>query len=130
MRKLNLSLAAATALGLASLTASAVDLDAQSFAGCAASAFSAVTGPQKVSIAGRAYAPKCLKVAVGSEVTIEAATSHVLQGVGTDNPIYDELGGAVAPKTVTFTKPGVYGYYCMQHGDDTGQGMAGAILVE
>lgn len=99
---------------------------ASGFAGCAPGEF--VEG-DRVSISGRGYSPKCLRVRAGVPVVIEATSNHPLQGVGEANPIFDDLGGAVSAKTVTFRTPGEFGYFCVAHGDDTGAGMAGVIEV-
>lgn len=104
-------------------------------AGCSLGDFVTVTGPvAKVTTQGRSYVPRCLKVAQGTQVVIQASTHHPLQGilnsVGPMNPIYDDLGGAVADAAIQFNESGVFGFYCVSHSDDQGSGMGGAILVE
>jgi plastocyanin len=102
--------------------------------GCNPQDFVVLEGPVvKVGINGRGYTPKCARVKPGTQVIIDATSNHPLQGIpttGVVNPIVDELGGAVTPKTVVFTQNGTFGYFCIAHGDDTGVGMVGAILVE
>lgn len=104
-------------------------------AGCALGDFVTATGPvATVAIQGRGYSPRCLKVAKGTKVLIQASSHHPLQGilnsVGADNPIYDDLGGAVTDSNFQFNETGVFGFYCLAHSDDQGNGMGGAILVE
>lgn len=84
------------------------------------------------------YAPKCLKVAAGSQVTFAPATSddsfsvHPLNQStrGTlPSPITETLTGVM--KTFTFATPGFYAYYCEFHGSaDDGNNMAGVVWVD
>lgn len=87
----------------------------------------------QVPTRGSSYTPRCLKVKKGTAVTIGASSHHPLQGIlmqdGSVNPIFDEFGGAVSPKTVVFNEVGVFGFYCVAHSDDLGTGMGGAIWV-
>lgn len=101
-----------------------------SFANCDESSFVTAEGSVHIAIEGTSYSPKCLRIKAGTQVTIDASPHHPLQGVGENNPIFDEFGGAVSPKTVVFDQSGEYGYFCIAHGDDTGAGMAATILVE
>lgn len=119
------------------LTFFAVSANAQQLpiAGCSLADFVTVDGPvAKVMTQGRNYVPRCLKIKKTTKVEIEASSHHPLQGtvssVGPTNPIYDDLGGAVANLTVSFNDAGVFGFYCLAHSDDQGTGMGGAILVE
>jgi len=102
--------------------------------GCAPGDFVADPGGAvRIAVNGRGYTPKCLKVKKGTVAVFEASSEHPLQGVATAgvvNPIFDELGGAVQPKTVTFTQAGTFAYFCVAHGDESGAGMSGAIMVE
>lgn len=87
-----------------------------------------------ITTQGINYSPKCLRIKKGTSIDIQATARHPVQGIqnfesSLINPIYDELGGAVETKTYTFKEPGVFGYYCAAHGNDLGEGMAGAILV-
>ena len=45
-----------------------------------------------------------------------------------DTPI-QSLDAGSDEHLFTFMNPGRYGYFCSQHGDDGGQGMAGLIEV-
>ncbi len=87
-----------------------------------------------IAPSGRTYSPKCLKVQRGTQVTIVGSAIHPVQGMGpingVQNPFTDIRGGAVEAVTKTLSEPGVYGYFCTHHGDENGNGMAGAILVE
>jgi plastocyanin len=101
---------------------------AANFANCAS--FDDMTGAGSVSIAvsGFAYTPKCIRVSVGTQVTIEADGGHPLRAA-TCSP-EDFIGGQVnATGTYTVDETGVFGYYCTFHGSNTGGGMAGAIEV-
>ncbi|MCB0378579.1 MAG: hypothetical protein KDD33_08815 [Bdellovibrionales bacterium] len=87
-----------------------------------------VEGDLSASVAtmGRSYTPKCLKVVVGSEVSISASQHHPLAPLpGDGNPIPSTEQTA----SVLFENPGVFGYFCTRHGDTDGTGMAGAIWV-
>lgn len=112
------------------LALSASITHAQSFAGCTEADFVSASGEAVISIDGSGYTPKCLRVPAGTIVKIAASERHPLQGVGRGNPLFDASGGTEQPKTVQFNIPGLYGYFCIAHGDATGAGMAGAILVE
>ncbi|MBK7862286.1 MAG: hypothetical protein IPJ65_27495 [Archangiaceae bacterium] len=74
------------------------------------------------------YEPQCLKVHAGQSVTFSGSfASHPLsQKCG---PAVVLAGQSGSNRTFTFTVPGVYGYYCTQHGTSSGSGMAGAIEV-
>lgn len=85
-----------------------------------------------VEISGRGYSPNCLKVKAGTTVSIQASGRHPLQGMraiaGVENP-FQSANGSESQETHTLNKPGQYGYFCTAHGDESGRGMAGAILV-
>lgn len=127
---------------MASVTTGALWADAvvqavPSVANCAEADYVTVpagTPSFTVTTKGSTYSPRCLKVSKGTKVLIEASPAHPLQGIeaaaGTvANPIFDELGATSNTKTVDFTAPGFFGYYCVAHGSDRGQGMAGSIWV-
>lgn len=92
-----------------------------------------VTGMTAVTIpAGTfAYSPQCLQVTAGTAVTLPAdAVLHPLRSstrgtAGTPIPMR-----ATMNTTVTFPTPGLYPYYCENHGGDDGIGMAGVVRVE
>ena len=119
---------------LLSLMASPALAQQLPLAGCDVNDFVTVGGSAIIKTEGRSYVPRCLKIKKGTTVTIEASSHHPLQGilnsVGMQNPIYDDLGGAVSNANVTFNETGVFGFYCLAHSDDKGTGMGGAILVE
>ena len=84
------------------------------------------------------YAPQCLKIAAGEQVTFVPMTSadtfvlhplnHSQRGT-LPSPINQTLTGSMA--TFTFPTPGFYAYYCEVHGAaDDGHFMAGVIWVE
>jgi len=85
--------------------------------------------------AGLAYLPKCIKIKAGKKVTWNGDfTSHPL----TPAPCNDASGDKITSTStgtmtsVTFTKPGIYGYYCAIHGVPGGSaaGMNGVIVVD
>jgi plastocyanin len=87
-----------------------------------------VVGDLVASVAtqGMAYTPRCLKVVVGSTVTLSASAFHPLAPIGeSTNPIRP----AQDTQVVEFQQPGVFGYFCPHHGSADGEGMAGAIWV-
>lgn len=98
------------------------------FAGC--TSFSdGTTGTPTVSFPGLAYDPKCLRVKVGQTVSFSGSFSaHPLeQACGPATVIASTSTGSSA--SFSFSKPGLYGYYCTLHGTSAGSGMAGAIEV-
>ncbi len=75
------------------------------------------------------YVPKCLRLTAGQAVTFMGNfNNHPMhQACG---PVAQALGATSGTNAqFTLTVPGVYGFYCSQHGDSTGTGMAGAIEV-
>ena len=98
------------------------------FADC--TSFTIRTGAQQerdITFEPFAYTPKCLRVRVGQQV----------QFVGTfrDHPLRSACGGSIPSvssgtgKVITFAAPGLYGYYCANHGSLAGAQMSGAIEV-
>jgi predicted lipoprotein with Yx(FWY)xxD motif len=85
-----------------------------------------------INISGMSYAPKCLRIKKGIQLTLPANGVHPLSAtvdvLGFKNPLA-ELGVINTNKTVTFNKAGIFGYFCVRHGDANGGGMAGAIEV-
>lgn len=74
--------------------------------------------------------PRCLKVKAGQQVTFNGPSDFhpLVQNCGPASA----LGNSEAsPTVVTYTTPGLYGYFCSNHGNPpSGSNMAGAILVE
>jgi plastocyanin len=70
-----------------------------------------------VSMAGNAFSPRSLTVAVGDTVTFTNTGSHTVtegsNGTAVDDPIVDETGGADIE--VTFDEPGRYNITCKIH---------------
>ena len=96
--------------------------------GCEETDYEDASAVASVTTKGLNYVAKCLRVSVGSTVTIAASGTHPLAPLAdgrADNPITETS----STKTFSFDKKGTYGYFCERHGDDTGKGMAGAILV-
>ncbi|MEK6628366.1 MAG: hypothetical protein AABY53_07050 [Bdellovibrionota bacterium] len=101
--------------------------------GCTTASFVSGTDANVITIVGTTYSPKCLKLKVGATVTILASRHHPLMAMadinGKQNPFAD---GKLfdAAQTRIMDRAGLFGYYCDNHGSATGNGMAGAILVE
>ncbi len=78
------------------------------------------------------YTPACLKVKVGAVVAFKGGGAlHPLapmtKGTTADNPIPLSKDANVP---VTFSKPGVFPYFCENHGSDGGTtSMVGAVYV-
>ena len=102
-------------------------------ANCQATNYVAGTAINNIRTSGTTYTPKCLRVKVGAIVTFEANSHHPLQALadiaGAINPL-KEQGLHTSSVSITFTQPGIFGYFCKVHGDERGAGMAGSILVE
>ena len=83
---------------------------------------------------GLVYSPACLKIATGTAVTFSGDfTTHPLapstsRGTPASNPIVETDAGTTM--SFTFDTAGFYGFYCLAHGTDEGDGMAGMIWVE
>lgn len=106
---------------------------ASAFAGC--TTFVDMTSASVVDIAfggakGNVYDPKCIRVRVGQSVgfTGNFDMHPLLQACG---PVPGILDKSFATYTYmrSFPKPGIYGYYCTNHGSADGNAMAGAIEV-
>ncbi len=70
------------------------------------------------------YAPKCLRIRAGQAVTFTGDRGN--------HPLRFVCGPSTLPSSasqVTLSVPGVWGYYCSDHGTASGGGMAGAIEV-
>lgn len=81
---------------------------------------------------GLVYSPACLKIAPGTTITYSGdfATHPLTPSVTRStpgNPIASTASGTTA--SFTFSTPGFYGYFCLQHGDEEGEGMSGVIWV-
>lgn len=99
------------------------------FAGCATIEDHTGVATFAVSFGtGNSYAPNCIRVSAGTVVTLPASAFHPLARASCSPaaaPALDSTGG-----DYTFDTAGSYGYYCANHGSDTGAGMAGLIIVE
>lgn len=102
-------------------------------AGCTDTSFVKGTDKNQITTAGASYTPKCLRVKIGASVTIQASQHHPLAGIpaanGLVNP-FEANGHFVVAQTRVMNQAGLFGYYCENHGDSEGDGMAGVILVE
>jgi plastocyanin len=100
---------------------------------CAAKDFVIGTAQQVITIVGRSYSPRCVRVPVGATVTIQGSGIHPLQGsIATSSAVnpFATVNGSDAPVTRVLSQAGVLGYFCTHHGDAHGQGMAGVIVVQ
>jgi plastocyanin len=102
-------------------------------AGCTKAQFIMGAEVNQISTSGMSYTPKCLRIKAGSTVTIQAGGHHPLSAMpdidGARNPFATTMS-ASQPQTRKMDQPGIYGYFCENHGDKTGSGMAGVIVVE
>lgn len=74
------------------------------------------------------YKPQCLRVKAGQSVTWSGDFEEhpFVHECGPEKVSLQAKGGKAS---FTFTKPGVYGFFCETHGDKGGKGMAGAVEV-
>lgn len=105
------------------------------FAGC--STFIDATAPsasREIVFTDFAYAPSCLEVKAGQQVTFRGKTAsdtfvrHPLRQSCGPAVILEASGSSIRTQ-FTMSTPGIYGYYCLDHGSQRGQAMAGAIQV-
>lgn len=104
-----------------------------SYAGCTTFTPGA-SGDQTLEYRNFAYDPKCLSVKAGTKVTFVGAPGA---GSFLEHPLVQSCGPArvldfrAGATTASFvlTTPGIYGYYCLDHGSPAGAAMSGAILV-
>ena len=106
-----------------------------SYAGCTSSpdTFVDMTGKVIVNVAYRdfSYEPRCVRVTAGTSITFSGpgfARHPITQACGQDVKIVNPATGNQF--TITFSNPGVYGYFCSTHGRAfDGLDMAGLIEV-
>ena len=100
----------------------------EAFAGC--TEFVDRTRPNQardIDFDFKLYQPKCLRIRAGQQAQFI--------GTFTNHPLHGACGGTIprvtngTSRVVTFNTPGRYGYYCTNHGNPTGVGMAGLIDV-
>lgn len=101
-------------------------------AGCKPEDFIQGSENNEIRMEGKAYTPKCLKIKVGGNVSIQASEKHPLSAMpdvdAKKNPFAG--GNFTSSQVRKMNEAGIYGYFCDVHGDNEGDGMAGAILVE
>lgn len=79
---------------------------------------------------GHTYSPRCLRIRVGQEVTFEGSfSSHPLRQSCGPAPLVPAVQQGSSASATTTEALGIFGYYCPNHGDADGSGMAGAIEV-
>jgi len=80
------------------------------------------------TLAALRYSPQCLKVTAGTQVSIQASSTHPLSGLATgsaSNPI--PTGSKTTDQMVTFARVGFYPFQCDIH---SGFGMKGVVWVQ
>ena len=96
------------------------------YAGCTEEDFvagdmTAMDGTIAIDMVGFApYSPKCLRVAVGQTVSIEAMGSHPFQKVCAEDDVMDSQDLSTSTVTFTMATPGYYNYKCQFHGSMVG----------
>ncbi|MBC7741812.1 MAG: hypothetical protein H7061_06430 [Bdellovibrionaceae bacterium] len=102
-------------------------------AGCTTAQFVIGTANNRITTAGMAFTPKCLRVKVGATVTIDGSARHPLASMpdigGVRNP-FATGSNFITPQTRVMKTRGTFGYFCDAHGNINGSGMAGVIVVE
>jgi len=82
---------------------------------------------------GDRFAPADLAVLVGTTVTWHWPAGSLQHNVVGDDPTTPDGSGQLADGeriyTFTFDAPGVYRYYCANHGGPNGSGMSGIVTV-
>jgi plastocyanin len=79
---------------------------------------------------GKMYQPQCAIVQIGEPVVwMGDFTIDPLAMASTNAAKVTPAVVSPMQESVTFTKPGYYGYYSTQHGSDGGVGMAGLVRV-
>jgi plastocyanin len=76
-----------------------------------------------------AFVPKAITVAAGTVVTWRNDDNTTHTATADDKLFNSGDLGQGGQFSYTFTKPGVYPYYCVWHGAPGGQGMSGTITV-
>lgn len=128
----NLTLSLATAL-ISTSSIAQENNPSITIAGCTSDKFIEGGEFNEIKTSGISYTPKCLKVKVGSTVSIDGSSRHPLLAMPDINGIKNPFATnepALSTQTHVMTEPGVFGYYCDKHGSSSGSGMAGVIIVE
>ena len=94
--------------------------------------FVLMPSPVVIKTVGRSYSPRCVKVKAGAQVTIQASGMHPLAAMAPFNATVNPFanGTFASDQTRTVTSHGVFGFFCTNHGDQSGNGMAGMVSVE
>ena len=113
---------------LLSITAVVFLISINAFAGGICTEAGFVNGDIQSSIAtqGSTYTPRCLRVLVGSKVTISASKYHPLAPGNGSKGIIPATETTVE---ILFDSAGTYPYFCSNHGSFSGEGMTGEIQV-
>ncbi len=95
-----------------------------------------VTEPIAISVIGGTladpayrYDRPCIRIRAGTSVTIENSGTHPLRAASC-SPADSPILAAPTASTFTFDHAGHYGYYCLAHGTNAGEHMAGMIIVD
>lgn len=79
-------------------------------------------------VGGSVYAPRCLKVAPGTMVTIQGSLTHpLLARTGGTTPNTVPTGPSTTDQALTFSTAGFFPYQCANHGPF---GMQGVVWVQ
>jgi plastocyanin len=82
---------------------------------------------------GNRFEPSVITINTGQTVTWTWPEGALDHNVVPDDEVTPAESGPVTdgPETYafTFTKPGVYGFFCLSHGGPGGEGMSGRVLV-
>jgi len=105
---------------------------AQELAGCTENSADDLAGAgagRVITFTCCSYTPKCIRIAEGQAVSFEGTfAAHPLRPIPAEgNPIQNQDSGSSVQ--FTFTTSGDFGFYCNNHGNVNGSGMAGAIFV-
>lgn len=114
----------ATALTFSQLSLASVPCQDQDFV--------LMKSPVVIQTAGHSYSPRCAKVKAGTQITIQASSMHPLAPMAPFNATVNPFanGSFNSDQTRTATSKGVFGFFCTNHGDVSGNGMAGMVTVE
>jgi plastocyanin len=86
--------------------------------------------PVAVSMKDFEFAPKEIKVKVGATVTWKNDGAKPHSATAADKSFDTAIFQPGESKSVTFSKPGTFAYYCQLHGTPDGNGMVGTVVVE
>ena len=130
MLKLIISLVAITP----TFWANAQTQDFVEYANCAIEDYVDIESTEiTIGFQGSSYDPACIRVKIGTSVTLPASTRHPMQAAVDFNSVlnpFRNLSDHVENQTRILNDLGFFGYYCTRHGNlSDGSGMGGMIWV-